>query len=108
MKEKSVENIAFNLLRYAKLFNYHFSWRPTEFGYSEVPINGYTRLSTIRGVVRGSAECAMAHPDFGRSVNPISTRLCPSKITTGTPGFSDLPTALPIDTVEFQINDRHH
>ena len=74
MKKKSVENIAFNLLRYAKLFNYHFSWRPTEFGYSEVPINGYTRLSTIRGVVRGSAGCAMAHPDFGRSVNPISTR----------------------------------
>ena len=35
-------------------------------------------------------------PDFGRSVNPISTkggRLCSPN---GTPGFSDLPTALPI------------
>ena len=38
----------------------------------------------------------MAPPDFGRSVNPISTkggRLCPPN-NTGTPGFSDLPTAL--------------
>ena len=33
-----------------------------------------------RPVVLGCAGCAMAHPDFGRSVNPISTRgdrLCP-------------------------------
>ena len=33
-----------------------------------------------RPVVTGCAGCAMAHPDFGRSVNPISTRgdrLCP-------------------------------
>ena len=32
-------------------------------------------------VVTGCAGCAMAHPDFGRLVNPISTRgdrLCPS------------------------------
>ena len=38
----------------------------------------------------------MAHPDFGRSVNPISTRGTDYAhlITTGTPGFSDLPTAL--------------
>ena len=38
----------------------------------------------------------MAPPDFGRSVNPISTkggRLCLPN-DTGTPGFSDLPTAL--------------
>ena len=37
----------------------------------------------------------MAHPDFGRSVNPISTRGTDYAhlITTGTPGFSDLPTA---------------
>ena len=38
----------------------------------------------------------MAPPDFARSVNPISTkggRLCPPN-NTGTPGFSDLPTAL--------------
>ena len=33
-----------------------------------------------RPVVPGCARCARAHPDFGRSVNPISTRgdrLCP-------------------------------
>ena len=33
-----------------------------------------------RPVVPGCAGCAMVHPDFGRSVNPISTRgykLCP-------------------------------
>ena len=28
----------------------------------------------IRPVVPGCAGCAMAHPDFGRSVNPISAR----------------------------------
>ena len=41
---------------------------------------------------------AMAHPDFGRSINPISTRGTDYAhlITTGTPGFSDLPTALHI------------
>ena len=35
--------------------------------------------------------------DFGRSVNPISTREkdYAHLIATGTPGFSDLPTALP-------------
>ena len=39
---------------------------------------------------------AMAPPDFGRSVNPISTRggrLCPPN-NTGILRFSDLPTAL--------------
>ena len=39
---------------------------------------------------------AMAPPDFDRLISPISTRrgrLCPP-ITTGTPEFSDLPTAL--------------
>ena len=54
-----------------------------------------TSLSS-RPVVPGSAGDAMAPPDFGRSVNPISTkggRLCPP-YNTGTPGFSDLPTAL--------------
>jgi hypothetical protein len=38
----------------------------------------------------------VAPPNFGRSVNPNSTkggRLCPP-YNTGTPGFSDLPTAL--------------
>ena len=49
-----------------------------------------------KGVIPGGAGGAMAPPDFGRSVNPISTkggRLCPSN-NAGTPGFSDLPTAL--------------
>ena len=49
-----------------------------------------------RPVVPGGAGGAMAPPDFGRSVNPISTRwgrLCPPN-NIGTPGFSDLPTAL--------------
>ena len=47
-------------------------------------------------VVPGGAGCEMAHTDFGRSVNPISTRGTDYAhlITTGTPGFSDLPTAL--------------
>ena len=31
-------------------------------------------ISYSRPVVPGCARCAMAHPDFGRSVNPISTR----------------------------------
>jgi hypothetical protein len=50
----------------------------------------------------------MAPPDFGRSVNPISTeggRLCPSN-NTGTPGFSDLATAvLFIDDVMHYFDD---
>ena len=39
-----------------------------------------------------------AHPDFGRSVNPISTRGTGYAylITTDTPGFPDLMTALQI------------
>merc|ERR1712008_476067 len=44
--------------------------------------------------------CRRCHgtPYFGRSVNPVSTkgrgsRICPPN-DTGTPGFSDLPTAL--------------
>ena len=51
---------------------------------------------SVRGVVPGGAGCAMAHPDFGRSVNPISTRGTDYAhlITTGTPRFSDLQTAL--------------
>ena len=50
----------------------------------------------FRPVVPGCAGYAMAHPDFGRSVNPISTRGTDYAhlITNGTPGFSDLPTAL--------------
>ena len=49
-----------------------------------------------RPVVPGCAGCAMAHPDFGRSLNSISSRGTDYNQlnTTGTPGFSDLPTAL--------------
>ena len=53
---------------------------------------------STRPVVPGGAGGAMAPPDFGRSVNPITTsggRLCPQN-NTGTPGISDLPTALHI------------
>ena len=56
----------------------------------------YSVYRISRPVVPGGAGGAMAPPDFGRSVNPISTkggRLCPPN-NTGTPGFSDLPTAL--------------
>ena len=54
-----------------------------------------TKICSVRPVVPGGAGGAMAPPFFGRSVNPISTkgdRLCPPN-NTGTPGFSDLPTA---------------
>ena len=50
----------------------------------------------LRPVVPGGSRGAMAPPEFGRWVNPFSTRgrrLC-SPNDTGTPGFSDLPTAL--------------
>ena len=52
-----------------------------------------------RGVVPGGAGDVMTPPDFGRSVNPISTRGTDYAhlITTGTPGFSDLSTALYIE-----------
>ena len=44
----------------------------------------------------GAGSATMAPPDFGRSVNPISTRGTDyvHRITTGTPGLSDLPMAL--------------
>ena len=49
-----------------------------------------------RGVVPGGAGGATTPPDFGRSVNPNSTKGTDYAhlITTGTPRFSDLPTAL--------------
>ena len=52
-----------------------------------------------RGVVPGGAVGAMTPPDFGRSVNPISTRGTDYAhlITTVTPEFSDTPTALQTD-----------
>jgi len=61
---------------------------------------------SARGVVPGGAGGAMAHPDFGRSVNPISTRGADYAhlITTGTPGFSDLPTALSAQETSIEIS----
>ena len=47
-----------------------------------------------------------APPDFGRAVNPISTsldRLSPPN-NTGTPGLSNLPTALNIALKKSKIN----
>ena len=54
-----------------------------------------------RPLVPECARCPMAHPDFGRSVSTRGTNYA-HLITTGTPGFSDLPTALlycPISSV---------
>ena len=50
----------------------------------------------------------MAPPNFGRSVNPISTRGpdYAHLITTGTPGFSDLPTALLVPFISTFLNFR--
>ena len=50
-------------------------------------------VARFRGVVPGGA---IAPPYLGRSVNPISIRGTDyaQLITTGTPGFSDLLTAL--------------
>ena len=56
----------------------------------------YCQHLHLRPVVPGCAMAHLAQPDFGRSVNPISKRGTDYAhlITTGTPGFSDLPTAL--------------
>ena len=66
-------------------------------GYSDTMGKNRQRLIVLhmhnRGVISGGAGGAMVPPDFGRSVNPISTwggSLCPPNNT----GFSDLPTAL--------------
>ena len=56
-----------------------------------------TLLFLYRSVVSGGAGGTMAPPDFGRSVNSISikgSRLLSPSNNTGTPRFSDLPTAL--------------
>ena len=49
-----------------------------------------------RGVGRGGAGGARAHPKFGRSVNPIQTREadCAPHTTTRPPGFKKLSTPL--------------
>ena len=58
-----------------------------------------------RGVVPGGAGGTMTPPDFGRSVNSISTRGTDYAhlIITGTPRFSDLQTALTIATISLKL-----
>ena len=58
--------------------------------------NFYAHHYIYRPVVPRCAGCAMAHPNFGRSVNPISTRgdrLCPPNYYWHTRIFrpSDVP-----------------
>ena len=58
---------------------------------------GFERFDKAQACRPGVPGVAMAPPDFGRSFNPISTRRKADyahQITTGTPGFLDLPTAL--------------
>ena len=60
------------------------------------------KASHTRGVVPRGTGGSMVPPNFGTSVNPISTncnggRLCPPN-NTGTPGFPDLPRALRLHT----------
>ena len=60
-------------------------------------------MSLYRGVVPGDA---MSPAVLGRSVIPISTgggQIIPT-ITTGNPGYSDLPKALPIKVNKIQIS----
>ena len=63
-----------------------------------------------RPVVPGCAGCAMAHPDFGRPVNPISTRgdrLCPPNYYWHTRIFrpSDGPEIAHLKLVEQNCNN---
>ena len=72
--------------------------------YVQISTYLWKHVSVSRGVVPGCA-----HPDFGRSINPISTRGTDYAhlITTGTPGFSDLPTALlTVDTMYKSITPK--
>ena len=71
----------------------HRSVVPTMF--RELPARLF--YECFKNILKTNAPLENTPPDFGRSVNPISTkgggRLCPPS-NTGTPGFSDLPTAL--------------
>ena len=51
---------------------------------------------SYRPVVPGCAGCAMAHPDLADQLTLFEPGVTDfaQLITTGTPGFSDLPTAL--------------
>ena len=81
----------------------HFKQREQPNFFSLIAIN-LLRIHTILdnfqvytpGLSFLGVPCPPPSPDFGRLVNPISTkggRLCPPN-NTSTPGFSDLPTAL--------------
>ena len=61
-------------------------------------------ICNVRPVVPGGARFAMAPPEVGRSVNPVSTMGGADyahHITNGTPGFSDLPTDLNVAEMQF-------
>ena len=81
---------------FALLISSIFHW-PFKLHFAPLYIINYVYITVFsRPVVPGGDGGAMAPPDFGKSVNPISTRggrLCPPN-NTGTHGFSDLPTAL--------------
>ena len=58
---------------------------------------GFKCPCKIHLITQWGGEQAMVPPDFGSSFNPISQPEGADyahHITTGTPGFSDLPTAL--------------
>ena len=67
------------------------------------------KICPIQGCRSWGCRGAMTPPDFGRSVNPILCRGtdCAHVITTGTPGFSNLPTAL-LYKINFIITQTLH
>ena len=68
-----------------------------------------TRL--IRPVVPECAGCAMAHPDFGRSVNPILTRgdrLCPPNYYWHTRIFRPSDSPVQPRFLEFSVPMKKH
>ena len=56
----------------------------------------------------GKANAGLSSPDFGRSISPISTRRgdYAHHITTGTPGFPNLPTVLNSCLVVSWLNNK--
>ena len=64
--------------------------------FGQISAEKYALPLTGRGVILGGVGGTMEPPDFGKSVHPFSTRglYYANQTTTGTPGFSGLPTAL--------------
>ena len=56
-------------------------------------------LHILSDAASGRAGQALAHPEFGSSVNPITTRGADyaQRITASPPGFENLAAALPLD-----------